>query len=240
MKLIIKKASLIKKKTENLEICDILFTMGKSKKLGRTFLLQKLLSLMQAAKYLFQVWWTFMSILGNLVRSIKEDLIQAHWLLQPADYYRNSRTQHDSSIDTPTRLRNLLKIASKKSIVNFLFKGCDNQGMMGRRLTDIPKLKKAGAKAISDDGNPIPSYRLMRNALIRGEKSEFLLVPMMRNQHSIEKKCSGNKKNMESSRSILRCHILHPERALLLPRQGLLSVTLNWRKEQERTSISHM
>ena len=63
-------------------------------------------------------------------------------------------------IDTPTRLRNLLEMASKKSIVNFYSKAAITKGMMGRTLTDVPKLKEAGARAISDDGNPIPSRQV--------------------------------------------------------------------------------
>jgi dihydroorotase len=80
-------------------------------------------------------------------------------------------------IDTPARLRRLLNTAGKKSIVNFYSKSAITKGTMGYRLTNIAKLKEAGARAISDDGNPVPSRRLMRNALARGKESGILVSP---------------------------------------------------------------
>jgi len=80
-------------------------------------------------------------------------------------------------IDTPTRLRRLLNIADKKSIINFYSKSAMTKGMMGHRLADIVELKEAGARAISDDGNPIPGHRLMRNALIKGKEGGILVNP---------------------------------------------------------------
>jgi dihydroorotase len=80
-------------------------------------------------------------------------------------------------IDTPTRLRHLLDIAEKKSVIHFYSKSAMTEGMMGYRLADIVKLKEAGAKAISDDGNPIPGRRLMENALIKGKEGGILVSP---------------------------------------------------------------
>jgi len=80
-------------------------------------------------------------------------------------------------IDTPARLQNLLDIAKKKSIINFYAKAAITIKMTGRKLADIAKLKEAGAKAISDDGNPVPGHRLMRNALIKGKESGILVSP---------------------------------------------------------------
>ena len=80
-------------------------------------------------------------------------------------------------IDTPTRLRRLLNAADKKSIIHFYSKSAMTKGMMGYRLADIVNLKEAGARAISDDGNPIPSHRLMRNALIKGKEGGILVNP---------------------------------------------------------------
>jgi len=80
-------------------------------------------------------------------------------------------------IDTPTRLRNLLNMAKNKSIINFYSKAAITKGLKGNRLTDMVKLKEAGARAMSDDGNPVPSDRLMLNALIQGEKCRVLLSP---------------------------------------------------------------
>jgi dihydroorotase len=80
-------------------------------------------------------------------------------------------------IDTPARLRRLLNTAGKKSIINFYSKSAITKGTMGYRLTDIAKLKEAGARAISDDGNPIPSRRLMRNALVKSKECGTLVSP---------------------------------------------------------------
>jgi len=80
-------------------------------------------------------------------------------------------------IDTPTRLQRLLNIADKKSIIHFYSKSAITKGMMGDGLTDIVKLKETGARAISDDGNPIAGQRLMRNALIKGKISGVLVNP---------------------------------------------------------------
>jgi dihydroorotase len=81
------------------------------------------------------------------------------------------------SIDTPTRLRRLLNIAEKKCVINFCSKSAITKGTMGYQLADIGKLKEAGARAISDDGNPIPSHRLMRNTLIKAKECGILVSP---------------------------------------------------------------
>ncbi|MGA2240236.1 MAG: dihydroorotase, partial [Candidatus Bathyarchaeia archaeon] len=80
-------------------------------------------------------------------------------------------------IDTPNRLRNLLDTARKKSIINFYSKAAISKGTVGISLADIAKLKEVGARAISDDGNPVPGRRLMRNALIKGKEYQILVNP---------------------------------------------------------------
>ncbi len=73
-------------------------------------------------------------------------------------------------IDTPSRLRRLLNIAEKKSVVHFYSKAAITKGLMGKSLADIFNLRRAGAKAISDDGNPVPTRALMRNALVKAKE----------------------------------------------------------------------
>jgi len=80
-------------------------------------------------------------------------------------------------IDTPIRLHRLLESAKKRSLINFFSKAAMTRGMRGERLTDIAKLKEAGAMALSDDGNPIPTSRLMRNILIKGRENGILITP---------------------------------------------------------------
>lgn len=80
-------------------------------------------------------------------------------------------------IDTPARLRTVLNRAKKKSIIHFYSKAAITKGLRGNRLTDIVKLKEVGARALSDDGNPVPSVKLMRNVLIKGEENGILVSP---------------------------------------------------------------
>ena len=80
-------------------------------------------------------------------------------------------------IDTPSRLRRLLSIAEKKCVIHFYSKSAITKGTLGYQLTDISKLKEAGARAISDDGNPVPSQRLMRHALIKSRECGILVSP---------------------------------------------------------------
>ncbi|NWG03163.1 MAG: dihydroorotase [Syntrophaceae bacterium] len=80
-------------------------------------------------------------------------------------------------IDTPTRLRHLLDLAREKSLIHFYSKVAITKGMRGNHLTDIGKLKEAGAKAISDDGHPILGRKLMRNTLLKGQKFDILVNP---------------------------------------------------------------
>jgi len=178
MKLIIKKASLIKKETENLEICDVLIHDGKIKEIGENIFAPEASVIDACGKILVPGLVDVHVHFREPGQEYKEDLHTGS-LAAAAGGFTTVIAEPNTipPIDTPTRLRNLLKIASKKSIVNFYSKAAITQGMMGRRLTDIPKLKKAGAKAISDDGNPIPSPRLMRNALIKGKEDGILASP---------------------------------------------------------------
>ncbi len=80
-------------------------------------------------------------------------------------------------IDTPFRLRRLLESSKKRSLIHFYSKAAITRGMRGERLTDIGKLKEAGAMALSDDGNPVPTLRLMRNVLVKGRENGILITP---------------------------------------------------------------
>jgi len=44
-------------------------------------------------------------------------------------------------------------------------------------LVNVEKLKQAGAKAISDDGHPVPGHELMRRALEKGKEFDILVNP---------------------------------------------------------------
>ena len=80
-------------------------------------------------------------------------------------------------IDTAARLRRILAIAERQSVVRYFSKGCISKGMCGRELTAVGKLKEAGARAISDDGHWVAGRKLMHNALAKGLECDILVNP---------------------------------------------------------------
>ncbi len=80
-------------------------------------------------------------------------------------------------VDTVSRIKELLKIAEKQSIINFYTKACITENSEGERLTRIRDLKNAGAAAVSDDGNPVPEADLMDRALDESAKCGILVSP---------------------------------------------------------------
>jgi dihydroorotase len=80
-------------------------------------------------------------------------------------------------IDTAARLRRILDIAQRRSVIRYFSKGCISKGMRGRELTAVGELKEAGARAISDDGHPVAGRKLMRNALAKGLECGILVNP---------------------------------------------------------------
>lgn len=80
-------------------------------------------------------------------------------------------------IDSPSRVKKILKIANNQSIVNFNTKACISKMMGGRRLVDVKNLRNAGAVSISDDGHPVPGKKLMENALKKGFLHGILVNP---------------------------------------------------------------
>ena len=80
-------------------------------------------------------------------------------------------------IDTPSRVLELLATARGKSIVRFYTKAAITAGMMGEELTDIAGLKAAGARAISDDGNPVPTATVMQHALEKARECNIVTSP---------------------------------------------------------------
>lgn len=80
-------------------------------------------------------------------------------------------------IDTPARVIDVLSLADRLSVVNFHTKACITERILGERLVDVEGLKKAGARAISDDGHPIAESRMMEYALKKGKSHDILVNP---------------------------------------------------------------
>jgi len=178
MKLLIKKASLINKGLEDLEVLDVLICGEEIKEIGQDILSPVDLVIDANGKILVPGLVDAHVHFREPGQEHKEDL-RTGSLAAAVGGFTTVIAEPNTTppIDSPLRLRRLLDNAKKKSIVNFYSKAAITRGMKGNSLTDVAKLKEAGARAISDDGNPVPGYRLMRNALIKGEKSGILVNP---------------------------------------------------------------
>jgi dihydroorotase len=178
MKLLIKKASLIKKGSKEFEVLDVLISEEEIREVAEDILAPGASVIDASGKILVPGLIDVHVHFREPGQEYKEDL-RTGSLAAAAGGFTTVIAEPNTTppIDTPIRLRRLLDRARKKSIVNFYSKAAITRGMKGNSLTDIAKLKEAGARAISDDGNPIPGYRLMRNALIKGEENRILISP---------------------------------------------------------------
>ena len=65
---------------------------------------------------------------------------------------------------------------AKGAPIRVLPYGAVTVGQKGVELTDFAALKKAGAVALSDDGNPVQNARLMRRALQQAREADMLII----------------------------------------------------------------
>jgi dihydroorotase len=179
--LLIKKANLIKRGSDGLEVLealDVLISGGKIKEIGRDILAPEASVMNAHSKILVPGLVDVHVHFREPGQEYKEDLRTGSWAAAAGGFTTViAEPNTNPPMDTPSRLQRLLTTAKKKSIVNFYSKSAITKGLKGFTLTDIDKLKETGARAISDDGNPIPSRRLMQNALIKGRKSGVLVNP---------------------------------------------------------------
>jgi len=68
-------------------------------------------------------------------------------------------------LDSQATVDYVKSTAAQEAVVRVLPIGCVSQGRKGGKLTDMGELASAGVIAYSDDGNPVFSSRLMRQAL---------------------------------------------------------------------------
>ncbi len=178
MNLLIKKASLIKTKPEGLEKFDVLISGEMIKEIGQDILAPDASVIDAHGKILVPGLVDAHVHFREPGQQYKEDLRTGSWAAAAGGFTTVIAEPNTTPpIDTPVRLRRLLDRAKKKSIVNFHSKAAITRGIKGNSLTDFAKLKEAGARAISDDGNPIPGNRLMRNALIKAKASGIPVSP---------------------------------------------------------------
>ena len=178
MKLLIKKASLMKKGSEGLEVLDVLISGEEIKEIGQDILSPGASVIDAQGKILVPGLIDAHVHFREPGQQYKEDLCTGSFAAAAGGFTTVIAEPNTiPPIDSPVRLRRLLDNAKKKCIINFYSKAAITRGMKGNSLTDIVKLKETGAKAISDDGNPVPGRRLMLNALIKGKECRIPVTP---------------------------------------------------------------
>ena len=178
MKLLIKRANLVSTELAPSRVTDVLIDGEKISEIDENIVAPEATTIDASGKVLVSGLVDAHVHFREPGQEYKEDLHTGSWAAAAGGFTTVIGEPNTAPpIDTPTRLRRLLSIAEEKSIVNFYSKAAITQGTMGYRLTDIAKMREAGARAISDDGNPVASRRLMRNALVRGKECGIPVSP---------------------------------------------------------------
>jgi len=178
MKLLIKKAGLLKKGSDQLEAFDVLINEGKVEEIGQEIVAPGASVIDAQGKVLVPGLVDVHVHFREPGQEYKEDLRTGSFAAAAGGFTTVIGEPNTTPpIDTPSRLRRLLDEAERKSIIHFYSKAAITKGLMGKNLADIVNLKKAGAKAISDDGNPVPTRTLMRNALLKAMECGIPVSP---------------------------------------------------------------
>jgi dihydroorotase len=82
----------------------------------------------------------------------------------------------DPAIDCPENVALLKSIINKTANINVFITGSITRGRLGKELTDISRLKKEGAFAISDDGSSVDSQALMLKAFKKAKDDGVLVI----------------------------------------------------------------
>lgn len=84
----------------------------------------------------------------------------------------------DPPIDSPDMIDELTKLADDSAIVHAHTKACITRGAKGAELTDIARIaRKERCAALSDDGNPVVSDALMRDACAEAAQANIVVSP---------------------------------------------------------------
>ena len=84
----------------------------------------------------------------------------------------NTQPVNDSEAIT----RFILERAARAGLVNVFPAGAITKGLQGKELAEIGEMVKAGAVAITDDGNPVENNQIMRRAL---EYAKIFDIPLV-------------------------------------------------------------
>ncbi len=93
----------------------------------------------------------------------------------------------DPVIDNATTANYVRERAGKSGVVNVLPIGCITKGQAGSELSEMAELIAAGCVAVSDDGQPVKSAAVMRNAM---DYAKMFDLPIL--SHCEEKSLSSN------------------------------------------------
>ncbi len=178
MKLLIKKAGLLLTGSERPEVSDVLISEGKIERIDPEIAAPEVPVIDGQGKVLVPGLIDVHVHFREPGQEYKEDL-RTGSLAAAAGGFTTVVAEPNTTppIDTPARLRRLLDVAVEKSVVHFYSKAAITRGLKGQSLADIVSLRRAGAKAISDDGNPVPTRALMRNALMKAKECGVPVSP---------------------------------------------------------------
>ena len=79
-------------------------------------------------------------------------------------------------IDSPETVRYIIESAREQNSVRVLPCGCITKGQQSDALCDFSALKEAGVCALSDDGKPVKTAALMKDALISARKAGLVIL----------------------------------------------------------------
>lgn len=80
-------------------------------------------------------------------------------------------------VDAPKRVRNLFRLAQKRSLVNFYTYACITKGMRGKELVNVRGLVKEGALGLTDDGFPVRDVKVMKKAAREARRFNIPICP---------------------------------------------------------------
>jgi len=79
-------------------------------------------------------------------------------------------------IDSKETIEYIVNKAKMQNSVNVYPIACITKNMEGNELTDMAGLKSAGAVAVSDDGKPVVSARVMKSGMIEALKNNLTII----------------------------------------------------------------
>lgn len=110
-------------------------------------------------------------------QTYKEDIISGTQAGAKGGYVLLAAMPNTSPIcDSPELVRYMIEKAETKGSCQVLPIPAVSVGEQGEQLTDFQALKEAGAGGLTDDGRPISTAKLLREALIEASKHNLIVI----------------------------------------------------------------